>query len=107
MINKIKSLSFNSKIVVSFVVIIGLMSLIAVTSLLNFTRALQRITQISETSLPHALLAEEMAFNVVQVQQFLTDVSATHDPAGYEDAEQRRKISSNTLAKANGWRPLI
>jgi methyl-accepting chemotaxis protein len=24
----------------------------------------------------------------VQVQQFLTDVSATHDPAGYEDAEE-------------------
>jgi methyl-accepting chemotaxis protein len=28
-----------------------------------------------------------MALDVIQVQQFLTDVSATHDPEGYQDAE--------------------
>ncbi len=44
--------------------------------------------QVADESIPFALLAENMAFNAVQVQQFLTDVSASHDPQGYKDAEE-------------------
>jgi methyl-accepting chemotaxis protein len=43
---------------------------------------------VESESLPYSLLADKMAFNVVQVQQWLTDVSATHDTGGYEDAEE-------------------
>jgi methyl-accepting chemotaxis protein len=66
--------------------------------LLMFTLALVSAVYLSDVdghakhvegeSLPFALLADSMAFNVVQVQQWLTDVSATHDPGGYEDAEE-------------------
>jgi methyl-accepting chemotaxis protein len=44
--------------------------------------------QVAEESMPFALLAEDMAFNIVQVQQFLTDVAATRIVEGYADAEQ-------------------
>jgi methyl-accepting chemotaxis protein len=44
--------------------------------------------QVANESIPFALLAENMTLNVVQVQQFLTDVSATHDLQGYKDAEE-------------------
>jgi methyl-accepting chemotaxis protein len=44
-------------------------------------------SQVRTESLPYALLAEEMAFDVVQVQQFLTDVGATREPDAYAEAE--------------------
>jgi methyl-accepting chemotaxis protein len=47
--------------------------------------------QTADKSLPFALLSEEMAFDIVQVQQFLTDVSATHNWEGYKDAEEAAK----------------
>ncbi|MGZ5075698.1 MAG: methyl-accepting chemotaxis protein [Methylobacter sp.] len=38
--------------------------------------------------MPISSAAESMVVDVIQVQQFLTDVSATHDPEGYKDAEE-------------------
>ncbi len=55
--------------------------------------------QIEDESLPYALLAKDMAFGVVQVQQWLTDVSATHDPAGYDDAEEAANRFREGLTK--------
>jgi len=43
--------------------------------------------QIKNETLPYILVTDEMALSVSQVQQFLTDVSATHNADGYKDAE--------------------
>jgi methyl-accepting chemotaxis protein len=43
--------------------------------------------QIDAETLPYILVTDEMALSVAQVQQFLTDVSATHKVQGYKDAE--------------------
>ncbi|HEY8905383.1 MAG TPA: Tar ligand binding domain-containing protein, partial [Rhodoferax sp.] len=43
--------------------------------------------QIKDETLPFILVTDEMALSVSQVQQFLTDVSATHNAGGYQDAE--------------------
>jgi methyl-accepting chemotaxis protein len=43
--------------------------------------------QIRDETLPFVLTVEEMSLSVSQVQQFLTDVSATHNRDGYRDAE--------------------
>ncbi|NOT13327.1 MAG: chemotaxis protein, partial [Methylococcaceae bacterium] len=88
MLGKFKNLGFNSRILFSFGCIIVLMIILIIVSLLNLAKIQPQVTEISDIYFPNALLGQEMAFNVVQVQQFLTDVSATHDPAGYEDAEQ-------------------
>jgi len=37
---------------------------------------------------PQAWAAEKMALDIIQVQQFLTDVSATHNDGGYQEAEE-------------------
>jgi len=42
---------------------------------------------IKNESVPHALLAQEMALNISQVQQFLTDVGATREPDAFKEAE--------------------
>ena len=92
MFSKLKALSFKSRILLGFCTIIIMMIGIVGTGMMNLWQIQRDISQISDKFLPNALLAEEMAFNVVQVQQFLTDVSATGDPAGYEDAEQAAKV---------------
>jgi len=55
--------------------------------------------QVADESVPYALTAGQMAFDVVQVQQFLTDVSATHNADGYKDAEDAAKDFREGLRK--------
>ncbi len=71
------------------VILVGLIS----TLINNHSIVAADITakQVKNHNFPYALLAEEMAFNTVQVQQFLTDVSATHNSDGFKDAEQSAK----------------
>ena len=44
-------------------------------------------------------LLQEVRINVLQVQQYLTDVSATHDRAGISNAQTHRSEAFSTLAK--------
>jgi methyl-accepting chemotaxis protein len=41
--------------------------------------------------------AKDLKNNIVQVQQFLTDVSATHDAGGYKEAAENAKEFSETI----------
>jgi len=81
-------LSFKARIELGFASITALFTVVTIVVLYQFNSLDSKITTVDQQTLPYAILAQEMAFNVVQVQQFLTDVSATHDPAGYQDAEQ-------------------
>ena len=45
------------------------------------------INQIDKKNLPNAMTAAEMNLSRSEVQQFLTDVSATHEREGYKEAE--------------------
>ncbi|MCX7089342.1 MAG: methyl-accepting chemotaxis protein [Methylococcales bacterium] len=80
-------ISFKARILIGFSLILSLMIGLAGYSLVNYAETKRDLENIDSTYLPHALLAAQMGHDVVQVQQFLTDVSATHNPAGYEDAE--------------------
>jgi methyl-accepting chemotaxis protein len=74
-------------------------ALFVVITTVSLTKIEAQSFQIKNESFPFALLSEEMAFNVVQVQQFLTDVSATHDPDGYKDADEAAKGFMDGVAK--------
>jgi len=63
-----------------------LLSALFVQHRLNQSNALA--DQTSQQSMPMALLAAEMKLQTVQVQQFLSDVSATHNPGGYKEAKE-------------------
>ena len=72
--------------------IVLLIFIVAVTASTLYLKTVDDSSrQVADESVPFALLAENMTFNVVQVQQYLTDVSATHDPQGYKDAEEAAK----------------
>jgi len=51
------------------------------------TELTRDIRQIDEETLPFVMVADEMDLSRSEVQQFLTDVSATHDRAAYKEAE--------------------
>ena len=48
---------------------------------------LDKSSRLSDVNLPLALTGADMKLQAIQIQQWLTDVSATHDPGGYEDAK--------------------
>ncbi|HZW25645.1 MAG TPA: methyl-accepting chemotaxis protein [Gallionella sp.] len=57
----------------------------------SFNHLVQDIRQIKEETLPYLLVVDEMDVSRTEVQQFMTDVSATHDRAGYQEAEESAK----------------
>ena len=88
---KANRVSFKSKIVLGFFAIIGLMVILIISTLVNYARTEQDLQKIKDVFLPNALLSGQMARDIVQVQQFLNNVSATHDPAAYVDADRSRE----------------
>ncbi len=80
-------ISFKARIILGFGIVLFLMAGLAVFTYFTNARNEVNLVEIDTAYLPDALLASAMAKNVVDVQQFLTDVSATHDTAGYADAE--------------------
>lgn len=67
------------------------------------------LEEVQHRAVPSVLMADRMVIETVQVQQFLTDVSATGDTQGFEDAkaayrnfktfqEEYRKIEGNEHA---------
>lgn len=90
-------ISFKTRILLGFCCLIVMMAIIITISLLQFNKYQQNTDQLTTTVLPLALAAEAMSVDVIQVQQFLTDVSATHDPEGYQDAEEAAADFKNKL----------
>ncbi|MDP2903494.1 MAG: methyl-accepting chemotaxis protein [Methylovulum sp.] len=85
---KINFVSFKTRILLGFFSLIIMMAVIVSVSLGQFSKVEQNTAELNRQILPIALAAESMVVDVIQVQQFLTDVSATHDPEGYKDAEE-------------------
>lgn len=84
----IKSLKIRTKLFSAFGIMILLIVSMAVITGGILTEIKNTAQQVETENLPYALLAEEMTLAAVQVQQWLTDVSATHNRDGYKDAEE-------------------
>lgn len=92
-------ISFKTRILLGFALVLLLMVVMALFSYLSNAKSETALSGIDNTTLPHALLASDMARDVVQVQQFLTDVSATHNPGGYEEADKYAQDFKKGLAQ--------
>ena len=86
-----RNLRIGTKLGLGFGFSMIIIALLMTIPSVQFTRMHGTSQQIQETSFPFAILAQDMVYDVVQVQQFLTDVSATHEPDGYKDAEEAAK----------------
>ncbi|MCX7094831.1 MAG: methyl-accepting chemotaxis protein [Methylobacter sp.] len=83
-----ENISFKSQILLGFLTMISLMTVISGSSLINLSNTKRDLSEINNTLLPNALLMGQMARDIVLVHQFLSDVSASHSPAAYRDAEK-------------------
>lgn len=96
---KNKFISFKTRLLMGFFSLILMTIIVAIISIVQFSKTQADSQHLDQAIVPHALEAEAMTVDIIQVQQFLTDVSATHDPAGYDDAKAaaedfKKRISS-------------
>ena len=80
-------LSFKTRILLGFCSLIMMMVVIIYMSLMQFSKVQQNTAELNTIIMPSVKAAEGMVIDVLQVQQFFTDVSATHDPQGYKEAD--------------------
>ncbi len=86
-----KNLDVVGQITLGFV-LVGLIFLGAMLKVgSSFSDVEKSIRQIDEKNLPYVLTVDGMDLNRSEVQQFLTDVSATHDSAAYQEAAEAAK----------------
>ncbi|MEK6793440.1 MAG: methyl-accepting chemotaxis protein [Spirochaetota bacterium] len=81
----------GSKLGIGFGSIVLLMVAIAAVAAIQLSRVRANATQVSAESLPYALLADEMVYHSVQVQQFFTDASLTKSKDALADADAHAK----------------
>jgi methyl-accepting chemotaxis protein len=92
-------LTVKARLTFGFGVILAVVGLSIALTAYSLAGIEDKSLQIKNDTLPYTVLADELAFDTVQVQQFLTDVSATHDPEGYQDAQEAAKGFLDGLAK--------
>ena len=73
---------------IGFAGIVGIFLATLLTIGVLLSRLTDDIGQVDRQSLPLVLAVDQMDLSRSEVQQFLTDVSATHDPAGFKDAQE-------------------
>ncbi|MFJ7952985.1 methyl-accepting chemotaxis protein [Lysinibacillus sp. NPDC096418] len=95
--------------ILAFGIIVLLVFIMGIFQQQNSKSQLEHIQQVKEETLQSALLADEMKLAVVQVQQFLTDISATRGQNdlddGFEQAEKYSQIFYKNLEQLNMLHP--
>jgi methyl-accepting chemotaxis protein len=79
--------SIKARMIIGYSTLIGSLIVVMSVSLFQFSKTQTETTMMEKKTLPQALLTERLAFDVVSVQNFITDVSATHRLEGYKEAE--------------------
>lgn len=81
-----KNISFRANTMLGYGAIIIMFSIVIFFCIYELHRIQGDAAEIDQNVLPYAILADQMAIDVVQVQQFLTDASATHNRDGFAEA---------------------
>jgi len=92
-----KNMTFRATTMWGFGVVIAIFSVIIAVCIFELNNIQHGVNTIETDVVPYELLTDQMAFDVVQVQQFLTDASATHDRDGFDDAAKHAKTFKEGL----------
>lgn len=95
--------SIQSKIVLPLSILSGILGICMVLTYFFMSENITRINTLKDVSYETMILTDELVLSVVQVQQWLTDISATRAAEGYDDgfdeAEAHAQNFYNTLDK--------
>jgi len=87
----VKVMHIGTRISLAFASVVGLFVVTLLLVGLSLNNLTNDVRLIDEETLPYVLVVDELDTSRSDVQQFLTDVSATHNKDGYKDAEQAAK----------------
>jgi methyl-accepting chemotaxis protein len=82
----LQNFKVGNRLGIGFGLILILMILTTLVTFWSLQTVDKSTSHVVDESLPFTLLAESMVLNTVQVQQWLTDVAATHDRSGLDEA---------------------
>jgi len=85
---KLGDLKIGMRLFLGFGIVLAVFGLAELFTSISVRTMERNSRQLADERLPHAMLAENMAFNIAQTQQFLTDVAATRDPKSLKEAEE-------------------
>ena len=88
----IKNFSIKTQLGTGFAMVVALFVITLALVAHLVTQLEHGLRSLNDDSLPILLAVDAMDLNRSEVQQFLTDVSATHDPAAYEEAEASAQL---------------
>jgi len=94
-----KNLNMGIRLAVGFSVVVVLFALNLLQVGISLSGLTRDINQIKDETLPYVLIVDQMDLSRSEVQQFLTDVSATHDRAGYQESDAAAKRFLDGVAK--------
>jgi len=85
---KLGDLKIGMRLFLGFGILLGIFGTAVLFTSISVRNTESNSRRLADERLPHALAAENMAYQVSQVQQFLTDVAATRNPNGLKKAEE-------------------
>ena len=94
-----KNLNIGIRLAVGFATVVGLFAVTLLMVGMSLANLTKDVNQIKDETLPYVLIVDEMDLSRSEVQQFLTDVSATHDRAGYKESDEAAKRFLDGAAK--------
>ncbi len=83
-----KNTSVKFRLALGFTLVCGVFIVAIAMASLSISALSGDLHKLRAQSLPNVLLVDAMNLSRSDVQQFLTDVSATHEDGGYKDAEE-------------------
>ncbi len=95
----LKNMKIKTRLMAGFGMVLSLFVICGIITTILLIKSDRSVKIVKEESVPFALIAKDIAFDVVQVQQFLTDVSATHDTEVFTEAEESAARFRQNVAK--------
>jgi methyl-accepting chemotaxis protein len=92
-------MKLKNQLLGGFAAVIGVFVLAMVVVGVYLNSLVSTVTTIKEDTLPFVVALDEMDLNRSEVQQFLTDVSATHDQAAFKEADEAAKSFMANVGK--------
>jgi methyl-accepting chemotaxis protein len=92
-----RNFSLKQQIGTGFLVLLAAFAAVLIFIGAQVSKLSSLLEVIDNETLPLVLTIEQMNLSRSDVQQFLTDVSATHDPDGYKSAESANKLFHDSV----------
>ena len=93
------NMKIGVRLALSFGVILLIMVTILLITRLSLNRVQDNLLLVEHESLPHAILADEMAFETLKVLELLLYTAKTHKPEGFTRAEEVVHSFRQNIAK--------